>query len=263
MLALPPEDGLAALQRSCAEAIFFNDVPIPATIRQGSGSAYASRFGVYRNNVIAGLINAVAARYPVVRRLLWEEAFNRAAYLYVTTQPPRSPVMLDYAETFPQFLRDIGEGAAANYVADIAELESARTRAYHAADAVPLAPHEFTAVPPEHWPELRLILHPSLALLKSSFPVVSVWQANLTTNDNMLGVWQPECALVARPYLDVEVRTIAAGTYAFIAALASGCMIGAAIEQALDQEPGLDLGEAFNVLVDGRIVIGVESFVGV
>ena len=78
MLALPLEDGLAALQRSFAEAIFFNDAPIPATIRQGSGPAHASRFGVYRNNVIAGLINAVAARYPVVRKLLWEDAFNRA-----------------------------------------------------------------------------------------------------------------------------------------------------------------------------------------
>ena len=168
------------------------------------------------------------------------------------------------AETFPQFLRDIGEGAAANYLADIAELESARTRAYHAADAVPLAPQAFNAVAGRSiGRSLRLMLHPSVALLKSGFPVVSIWQANLYANDNTLDVWQPECALIARPYLEVEVRTIAAGTYAFIAALASGCMIGAAIEQALDQEPGLDLGEAFNVLVDGRIVIGVESFVGV
>src|SRR5262245_18305220 len=117
MLALSLEGGLAGLQRSSDEAIFFDQVAIPAPICQGSGLAYASRFGVYRNNVIAGLINAVAARYPVVRRLLWEEAFHRAAYLYVTAQPPRSPVMIDYGENFPQFLRDIGDGAAANFVA--------------------------------------------------------------------------------------------------------------------------------------------------
>jgi hypothetical protein len=262
MLALSPEGGLAALQRSCAEAIFFDDVAIPATIRQGSGPAYAGRFGVYRNNVIAGLINAVAARYPVVRRLLWEDAFNRAAYRYVTTQPPRSPVMLNYGETFPRFLRSIGQGAAANCVADIAELESARTRAYHAADAVPLAREQFVAVPPEQWPELRLKLHPSLVLLKSGFPMVSMWQANLTANDNMLGAWQPECALVVRPYLDVEVRSVTAGVFALITALAAGTTVGAAIERASGEAPRFDLGEAFRVLVDAGIVIGIVSAAG-
>ena len=58
--------------------------------------------------------------------------------LYVTSEPPRSPVLLEYGDSFPQFLRNIGQGAAADYLADVAELEAARTRAYHAADATPL-----------------------------------------------------------------------------------------------------------------------------
>src|SRR5260221_8164173 len=103
--ALPLESGLAQLQRDFAEAILSGDAPIPATVRQASGPAYASRFGVYRNNVIAGLINAVAARYPVVRKLLWDDAFNRTAQLSVTAEPPRSPVMSEYGDSFPQFLR--------------------------------------------------------------------------------------------------------------------------------------------------------------
>ena len=76
MIALAVENGLAQLQRAFADAIFFDDAPIPATIRAASGRAHASRFGVYRNNVIAGLIKAVAARYPVVRKLLWDDAFR-------------------------------------------------------------------------------------------------------------------------------------------------------------------------------------------
>jgi hypothetical protein len=50
MIALPIESGRAPLQRSFAEAILFDDAPIPATIRSASGPAHASRFGVYRNN---------------------------------------------------------------------------------------------------------------------------------------------------------------------------------------------------------------------
>jgi len=99
-------------------------------------------------------------------------------------------VLLDYGATFPQFPRGIGQGAAANYLADLAEIESARTRAYHAADAALLSREAFNAVSPDDWPELCITLHPSVVLLKSDFPVVSIWQANLYANDNTLDVWK-------------------------------------------------------------------------
>jgi hypothetical protein len=257
MIALPIESGHAQLQRFFAEAILFDDAPIPATVRQASGPAYASRFGVYRNNVIAGLIKAVAARYPVVRKLLWDDAFTRAAHLYVTAEPPRSPVMSEYGDSFPQFLRNIGQCAASDYLADVAEVEAARTRAYHAAEATPLPRDAFAALALEDLPDLRLTLHPSVALLKSRFPVVSIWQANRHDNDNTISKWKPECALIARPHLHVEVRPLSAGAYAFIAALAEGRTAGSAIEKGTANVPGFDLGECFNALIAADIVIGL------
>jgi hypothetical protein len=261
MPALPIESGLAQLQRTFAEAILSGDAPIPGTVRAASGPAHASRFGVYRNNVVAGLIDAVAARYPVVRRLLWDDAFHRAAYLYVTSEPPRSPVMLEYGDGFPRFLRGIGQCAASDYLADVAELESARTRAYHSADAAPLPRDAFAALAPEDLPDLRVRLHPSLALVKSRFPVVGIWQANRQEggedNDNALRVWKPECALIARPRLAVEVRPLPAGAYEFIAALAEGRTVGQAIARGMANLPGFDLAEGFNALVAADIVTGL------
>src|ERR1051326_1630472 len=134
MIALTVENGHAQLQRAFAEAVLFDDAPIPATIRSATGASHASRFGVYRNNVFAGLINALAARYPVTRKLLWDDAFNHVARLYASAEPPRSPMMFESGDSFPQFLRRIGHGAASDALADVAELEAARTRAYHAAD---------------------------------------------------------------------------------------------------------------------------------
>src|ERR1043166_7023321 len=211
MIALPIESGHAVLQRSFAEAILFDDAPIPATIRQASGPAHASRFGVYRNNVIAGLINALTARYPVTRKLLWDDAFNHVVRLYASAEPPRSPMMFEYGDSFPQFLRRIGHGAASDALADVAELAAARTRAYHAADAAPLPREAFATIAPDDLPELRLTLHPSVALLTSRFPVVSLWEANRSGNDNVIDQWKPECALVARPHLVVQVRCLSAG----------------------------------------------------
>jgi hypothetical protein len=258
MIALAIENGQSQLRRSFAEAILSGDAPIPASVRAASGPAYASRFGVYRNNVVAGLINAIAARYPVVRKLLWDDAFNRAAHLYVTSEPPRSPVMLEYGDSFPQFLRNVGRCAASDYLADVAELEAARTRAYHAADAKPLPRDAFAALAPEDLPDLQVTLHPSVTLLRSRFPVVSIWEANRQDNDNAVSLWKPECALVARPHGQVEVRAISAGAHAFMTAVAEHHTIGAAIAQGMASVPDFDLAECFSALIAADIAVGLE-----
>lgn len=255
MRALATENGPAQLQRAFAEAILFDDAPIPATVRQASGPAHASRFGVYRNNVIAGLIKAIAARYPAVRKLLWDDAFSRAAYLYVMSEPPRSPVMHEYGDGFPRFLRNIGQSVASDYLADVAELEAARSRAYHAADATPVSREAFAALAPDDLPELRVKVHPSVALLQSRFPVVSIWQANRYDNDNTITRWMPECALIARPYLEVEVRPLSAGAHAFIWALMEGHTVGSATAYAMAGVPDFDLGEGFSALIAAEIVV--------
>jgi hypothetical protein len=258
MLALVAQDRLAQLQSAFAEAIFFDDAPIPATVRDGSGPAYASRFSVYRNNVIAGLINAIAARYPVVRKLLCDDTFNRIAQRYVTAEPPRSPVLLEYGESFPNFLRKVGQNSSADYLADIAELEAARTRAYHAADVVPLPRDAFNALDPARMAELRLTLHPSLQLLKSRFPVVSIWQAHLYADDSTPSVWQAECALIVRPRLQVEVHLLTRSNYELFSALTERHSLGEAVDRATATMPGFDLAECFKVLISADVVVGLD-----
>ena len=54
-------------------------------------------------------------------------------------------MMMDYGEDFPHFVRGLGSEATFEYLADIAELEWARGRAYHAADADPVTRDAFAA----------------------------------------------------------------------------------------------------------------------
>jgi hypothetical protein len=258
MIALPLESGHAALQRGFAEAIFFDDAPIPAAIKLGSGAACASRFGVYRNNVMASLIEALAARFPVTRRLLWPDAFVAVARAYVRADPPRAPVLLEYGDSFPRFLRMIGEGASAEYLADVAELETARVRAYHAADVSPLAREAFAQLQPDRLPDLCVELHPSVTLLNSRFPVVSTWELNLVDKVGLAGVWRPESALIARPHLDVEVRCLPAGAYEMLAALAAGETMRVAIEKGAAAAHDFDLSQTFGAMIAANIVIALN-----
>jgi hypothetical protein len=258
MLALAFENGLRELQRSFAEAIFCHDAPIPATVRKASGNACVSRFGVYRNNVIASLIGAIGSRYPACRKLMWPDTFDGAAHLYVRSEPPRSPVLLHYGDSFPSFLRRIGDGAAADYVADIAELETGRVRAYHAADASSVSGDAFRRVPEQRLPGLRMRLHPSVSLVRSRFPIVSAWEAAIRDADGEDIAWRPEAALIARPDTDVEVRALPPGGFAFFTAIAEGQTVTEAAGLAARQDAAFDLAAALGTMISAGIVIGLD-----
>ena len=260
MSAIADFAGSADVQAQFVRAIFFDAAPTPAAISAPSSAVCASRFGVYRNNVVASLTNALAARYPMVRKLLWDDAFHRIARLYVTAEPPRSPVLFEYGESFPQFIRAFGRNVAAEYLADVARLEAARTRAYHAADAQPVGKKAFAALSPERLAGLRVQLHPSVVLLQSRFPMVSIWESNQDDGGTRLSEWRPESALVARPDLDVEVWRLPAGGYEFLSALSQGRSIAASVEQATANAVDFDLTASMTTLVKSNIVVGLLRY---
>ena len=248
------KDHFTEVRGSFADAILSAAAATPVQIA-ALDRATESRFNVYRNNVVFGLINALGARYPVVRRMLWEETFNTVARAYISVAPPCSPVLLEYGQGFPDFLRALGEGTARHYVADIAELESARVCAYHAGDAAPVDHGGFASLEPTQFAAMRLRLHPSVKLLRSHFPVVTAWASQQPGEDATIREWKQEAALIARPYEEVEVRRLPPGGYEFLAALLTGDMIAAAASRAEAEAAGFDLAQCLAVLITSNIVV--------
>jgi hypothetical protein len=245
-------------ERSFSDAILADRAALPPDLEAPMPSAVPSRFAVHRNNVVLSLINALAARYPVVRRLLWEDAFNTIASAYVTRHPPRSPVLLAYGEGFPQFLRNAAEGAAGDYLADVAELESARVRAYHARDAAPLGRDVLAKLDPNEFAASRLMLHPSITLIKSSVPVVGIWESQQPGQTGYVREWKRESALIVRPRLEVEVLRLADGVFDFLGALVDGATVAAAAECALNAYARFDLPGGMKTLLAGGLVVGFK-----
>jgi hypothetical protein len=242
-------------QGAFARTVLAPDAPVPAVL---DPSTAISGFDVYRNNVVVSLIDALVARYPVVRRLLWDEVFHAVARIYIGQSPPRSPVLLEYGQDFPDFIRHFGDCAGRLYVADIATLEDARVRAYHAADADAVDRATFAALDGERLAAMHVRLHPSVTLLKSDFPVVTVWESEQIGVGCYLREWKPEAALIARPEFDVEVRLLPDGGYEFLAALAAGGTIADAIAAAQPQD-GFDLASNLAVLIGSGVVVELLS----
>ncbi|MGH6796695.1 MAG: HvfC/BufC family peptide modification chaperone, partial [Methylocella sp.] len=127
-------------QSDFARALRDPDMALPHGVRSHNSDAPDERFAIYRNNVMVGLASALEARFPATRKIAGEDFFKSAAKLFAATEPPRSPLMMFYGDEFPAFLADFEPAREVPYLAGVARLEAARTRACHAADARPLTP---------------------------------------------------------------------------------------------------------------------------
>ncbi|MFZ5780259.1 MAG: putative DNA-binding domain-containing protein [Pseudomonadota bacterium] len=214
------------------------------------------RIGVYRNNVHASLVAALAARFPVVQRLVGEEFFEATAVLFIRRQPPSSPVLSEYGAGFAAFLAAFEPAAGLPYLPDVARLEWAYGIAYHAADGAPVGIERLTAVPAERLDATGLRLHPATGVVASPWPIVSIWTTNTHDSETRrIGPDVPaETALVTRPRLDVQVRCLPPGGDIFVDALADGHPLGEAAAAAAERTAGFDLPAMLAVLFDAGAV---------
>lgn len=237
-------------QSDWAQALLDAGAGPPKGVISHTAKAPHKRFAIYKNNVMAGLIGALAARFPAARRIVGEDCFDGLARVFAAQNPPRSPLMMTYGDEFPDFLACDAFAEAVPYLADVARIEAARTRAYHAQDAQPLDAADLAAISAENLANLRFVLHPSLEIIASPFPVVTIWAMNAGERELAeIADWSAESALVIRPALDVEVRPLRPGAEAFLNRLAAGeCFsdaAGAALAQSADFDLAANLANLF------------------
>src|SRR5688572_20813276 len=111
---------LADLQAEFAAALLDRGQPPPEGVVGPHRRAAPRRFAVYRNNVASALINAVSGVFPATRRIVGEEFFRAMARAYVLAEPPATPVLLGYGETFPDFVAKFAPAASLPYLPDVA-----------------------------------------------------------------------------------------------------------------------------------------------
>lgn len=245
----------APIQDAFAAALLEADLPVPASLTTRTAKIPAKRFAVHRNNVIVGLVDALAARFPATSRLVGEEFFRAMARVYVTAQPPRSPMLMFYGDSFPDFIASFAPAAEVIYLVGVARLEAARTHAYHAVDADPIDPAQLDALDQSALDDLRIVPHPSAQIVRSRYPIVTIWAMNVGRKRiGPIEDWSGEDALVVRPRLDVEVRLLPPGGASFLSALFAGNTLAAAVEAAELESADFDLVINIAALIEAGVV---------
>lgn len=222
------------------------DLPNP----QGIGGS-KDRFNVYRNNVAVSLRDALGETFPVVKKLVGEEFFTGMAQAFVREHLPQTPVLLEYGGAFPRFIERFKPADVVPYLADVARVEWAWLQSYHAADAIPFGADKLAEIEEEALDDLRFETHPSLWLIESQWPVISIWLAHQNTKSPDLSNLPagPQYGLIIRPEYDVDVHVISASASRLFDQLADDQPLGVAFETVIDipgADPSQDLAKFFS-----------------
>ena len=200
---------------------------------------------IYRNNTFSSLTAALHDVYPVVTRLVGKEFFRFAADQYIHQHPSTSGNLHDFGGRFAAFLATFAPAVTLPYLPDVARLEWAYHRVFHAAGHAPLPIDQLAKVPSAQHGHLVFELHPATRLLESDYPVLRIWQANQpeAANERIDLGEGGERLLVFRRDLEVEFKRLSAGEYVLLRAFSFARRFAEASATALAAEPQLDLSE--------------------
>lgn len=232
----------ALRQAHLAAALVDPASAVPPGLVSYRGDVDPKRFAVYRNNIHVGLVGVLAAKFPVCARLVGDDFFTAMARVYVADNKPVSPVMMHYGKDFAAFVAGFAAARDVPYLADMATLEEAWSVAYNAEDVTPASIADLAGLAAEALPILHLHAHPGATLVRSNYPVGSIWSAHQVEGVRI----QPgaETVLVTRPTLDVMVTIIPPADACFVEQLHGGADVGTAAAMAMNSSDSFDFGRA-------------------
>lgn len=243
-------------QDSFHAALFGAAQPAPKGLSDGVGQPAGRRFDVYRNNVAASLTDALEVGFPAVQSLIGHDRFKTVAGQFLRTHPPETPMLMHYGAAFPEFLEEFQPLADVRYLADVARLEQAQRKAYHAADAPPVPPDRIASIPPEALGDVVVTLAPALQVIRSAWPVHAIWR--FATEQ---GAPKPPAVaqdvLITRPEFDPVLTLLPAGGANFIAALKDKTPLANAVDHATQVAPGFDLQTMLAVLLQQNAITDI------
>lgn len=232
--------------------------PVPAGLSDGENRPAGARFDVYRNNVAVSLTQALHTGFPVITKLLGVQNMDGLAGLFLRAHPPSSPLMMHYGDAFPDFLAGLPQLAHLGYLPDVARLELAVRRAYHAADSAPIDPELLGALAPDALLDATVTFAPAMQLVCSPWPIHGIWRFN-TQEDAPKPDAQAQDVLITRPEFDPVPNLLPVGAADWLMALETGQSIGDALEHTQTTTPSFDLGATLALLLQGGALTSLNT----
>ncbi len=258
---LSPSYGkLAQLQQVFSSGLLDASIPKPQDVVAPTADKKSDkRFSVYRNNVTVSLTEALMDTYPTILALVGEEFFRAMAPVFIAAHPPQSACLFEYGDGFGAFLDTFDPVNSLPFLGDVARLEFAWLRSYHAKDQTPLDPLSLQQVAPEALADLTLTLHPACQIVSSPHPIYDIWaahkQPDVEQAMGQIAQYGQDC-LITRPQWDVTVIALPSGGRVFIQNLADGLSLAQAAEAAASINDDFDFAQNLGGLLETGALAG-------
>lgn len=191
----------------------------------------AERLGIYRNNFLIGLGEALKANFPVTLQLLGREFFEQAARRFVLAHPPRRPCLFEYGAAFPDYLRDLPQLSALPYVAETARFELARVASYNAPAEEYVTAEILAGLSADRLEMLSIRRARHAQIVAVNAPVLALWKAHQEPGPDLSAidmVPRLHALLVCRPDRTLVVQELDAPAARFLAAAEDETPLGRA-----------------------------------
>jgi Putative DNA-binding domain len=218
------------------------------------------RFYIYRNNVRAGLVNALRVRFPVIEKLVGADYFNFLASEYVGNIKPNSAVLIGYGASFADFIAGKNDLVDFPYLADVARFENCWWKSYHAENSANFDVSVLAKLPPEEWAKLKFKLQSDVVLFHSPFAAASIWQWHqIKNNSEMLSADGEQFAVVQRIEQHVVFRFVSSEFYFFVNSLLETINFSCAVEATVKVFPEFNLQANLQDFFQFRLLAGVNT----
>jgi hypothetical protein len=224
---------LREAQRWLAGVILAGDAEAagPGPLASPPRGTIADRLHAHVDGYPARVREALAETFPAVAHLAGDAAFDALTRRYLPHVPAGGYGLGDVGGVLPDVLRDDPLGAELPFLADLARLEWAVHRAFHAHLASPFDPRVAAGWTPDDWAAARVRFQPGTVCIASPWPIRTLWEARRTPREEIDVVIEgrPEKGLVHRVEHRVACTPVEDAEAVVLARLLGGATLGEAV----------------------------------
>ena len=175
---------LAHQQQAFAKAIVLDtDSAMADGLFKTTPQGTPARLHIYSDAYRIRLGEALKENYPVLARVLGDDAFADLAAAFLQQYPSKKPSIRWFGDALAEYVDSEPNALPHPSLNDLVRMEWALSTAFDGEDASPLQVADFMQLPPDTWPSLQFDPHPTLQLLRLDWNVEPLWAA-LTSDEH-------------------------------------------------------------------------------